>query len=90
MRPASFAVGPDETGDIEINEIKQYRNARCVTAIEAIYRLYRFPIYSMSPPVLQMTVHLPGMHMVSWKETENLEDVGRADTFSKVYVDRVF
>jgi hypothetical protein len=41
-------------GPIEINEVKQYRKARCITAIEAFYRLYRFPLYNMYPPVLQM------------------------------------
>jgi hypothetical protein len=75
---ASFAVHEcSENGPIEINEIMQYRNARCITAIEAIYRLYHFPMYSMSPPVLQMQVHLPGIHMVAFKHTDNLEDVER-------------
>lgn len=50
---SSFAVqNSDENEPIEANEIKQYRKARCITAIEAVYRLYRFPMYSMSPPVL--------------------------------------
>jgi len=72
---ASFSVGPGDDSDIAVNEIKQYRKARCITAIEAVYRLYRFPIYSMNPPVLQMQVHMPGMHMVPFKENENLEDI---------------
>ena len=72
----SFAVeNKNESDSVEINEIKQYRKARCITAIEAIYRLYRFPMYSMSPPVLQMQVHLPGMHMVPFNDGDNLEDV---------------
>jgi hypothetical protein len=37
-----------------INEIKQYRDGRCIIAIEAIYRLYGFPLYDMSPSMLQM------------------------------------
>ena len=32
-------------------------------------------MYSMSPPVLQMQVHLPGMHMVPFNDGDNLEDV---------------
>ena len=35
-----------------INEIKQYRDSRMITAIEAVYRLYVFKLYSMSQPVL--------------------------------------
>src|SRR6185312_7475844 len=73
---ASFTVAnQDQNGEIEINEIKQYRKARCITSIEAIYRLYRFPMFSMYPHVLQMQVHLPGMHMVPFKDEDNLEDV---------------
>ncbi|XP_066341099.1 uncharacterized protein [Miscanthus floridulus] len=55
--------GPCDTHAQKIDEIKQYRNARCITAIEAMYRLYGFPLYSMSPPVLQMQVHLPVFQM---------------------------
>jgi hypothetical protein len=73
---ASFAIAnQDQNGEIEINEIKQYRKARCITSIEAVYRLYRFPMFSMYPPILQMQVHLPGMHMVPFNDDDNLEDV---------------
>ena len=58
-----------------INEIKQYRDGRCITAIEAIYRLYGFPLYDMSPSVLQMQVHLPGKHMVAYKARDDLNNV---------------
>jgi hypothetical protein len=62
-------------GPIEINEVKQYRKARCIAAIEAFYRLYRFPLYNMYPPVLQMQVHLPEMHMVPFNDIDSLEEV---------------
>ena len=29
----------------------------------------------MSPPVLQLQVHLPSMHMILMNDTDNLEDV---------------
>ena len=60
-----------------INEIKQYRDGRCITAIEAIYRLYDFPLYDMSPSVLQMQVHLLGKHMVAYKARDDLNNVVR-------------
>ncbi|RCV11597.1 hypothetical protein SETIT_2G199000v2 [Setaria italica] len=94
---SSFSVETcGENGPIEVNEIKQYRKARCITAIEAIYRLYHFPMYSMSPPVLQMQVHLPGMHMVPFNETDKLEDVvqhsqmNREDANAPKYLYREF
>jgi hypothetical protein len=60
-----------------INEIKQYKDGRRITAIEAIYRLYNCPLYDMSPSGLQMQVHLPGMHMVSYKAKDDLNNVVR-------------
>jgi hypothetical protein len=88
---ASFAVqDAEDNGPIEINEIKQYRKARCITAIEAVYRLYRFPMYSMSPPVLQMQVHLPGMHMVPFNDTDNLEDVAQRTSSQKSMLTEFF
>jgi hypothetical protein len=58
-----------------MNEVKQYRKARCITAIEAFYRLYCFPLYNMYPRILQMQVHLPGMHVVPFNDTGSLEEV---------------
>jgi hypothetical protein len=58
-----------------INEIKQCRDGRCIIAIEAIYILYGFSLYDMSPPVLQMQVHLLGKHMVAYKARDDLNNV---------------
>ena len=60
---------------VVINEIKQYKDGRCITTIEAIYRLYNLPLYDMSPSMLQMQVHPPGMHMVSYKARDDLNNV---------------
>ena len=76
---ASFSIEPKDNGKKVINEIKQYGNSRMITAIEAMYRLYAFKLYSMSPPVLQMQVHLEGMHMVAYKSTANLNNVVRSE-----------
>ena len=71
MDCSTFLVADhDQNGEIEINEIKQYRKARCITSIEAVYRLYRFPMFSMYPHILQMQIHFPGMHMVSFKDDD--------------------
>ena len=54
-------------------------DSRMITAIEAVYILYAFKLYSMSPPVLQMEVHLEGMHMVAYKSTANLNNVVQSE-----------
>lgn len=76
---ASFSVDKSENDDTVINEIKQYRDARCITPPEAVYRLFKFPLYNMNPPVLQLGVHLEGMHMVAFKETADLREVARSE-----------
>ena len=59
MREASK---PDENG--KIDEIEQYREARWVTPPEALWSLYGFELSKNSPPVMQLQLHLPNMHMV--------------------------
>lgn len=76
---ASFTLDKSEKDDTVINEIKQYRDARCITAPEAVYRLYRFPLYYVSPSVLQLQLHLEGMHMVAYKSTANLNEVVKSE-----------
>jgi hypothetical protein len=50
---ASYSVDKSDNGDkVVIDEIKQFRDARCVTPPEAAYQLYGFSLYQMYPPVL--------------------------------------
>lgn len=71
---ASISLG--ETDDNEpIDEIKQYRDARWVTPPEALWRIYGFDLSKISPPVKQMQLHLPNMHMVSFRAGQELHDV---------------
>jgi hypothetical protein len=72
---ASYSVDQSEKEDKVINEIKQYRDARCLTPPEAAYQLHGFPLYHVAPSILQLTVHLPGMHMVAYSPTDDLHDV---------------
>jgi hypothetical protein len=60
---------------VVIDEIKQFRDARCVTLPEAAYRLYGFSLYQKYPTVLQLTIHLPGMHLVAHNETHDMRNV---------------
>jgi hypothetical protein len=61
---ASYSVDKSDNGDkVVIDEIKKFRDARCVTPLEAVYRLYGFSLYQYRH-VLQLTIHLRGMHMV--------------------------
>ena len=67
---ASMAVR--EAGKVDdqgnVDEIKQYRDARWVTPPEALWRIYGFDLSKNYPPVKQLQLHLPDMHMVSFHE----------------------
>jgi hypothetical protein len=63
----------DSNGNID--EIKQFRDARWVTPPEALWRIYSFDLSEISPSVRQLQLHLPDMHMVSFNVGEDLHDV---------------
>ncbi|ONM15392.1 hypothetical protein ZEAMMB73_Zm00001d002805 [Zea mays] len=68
MRDAS-----KENGDVD--EIQQYRDARWVTPPEDLWRIYGFDLSQNSPSVMQLQLHLPNMHMVTFHERQMVERV---------------
>ncbi|ONM19793.1 Helicase [Zea mays] len=68
MRNASKA-------DEDVDEIKQYRDAWWVTPPEALWRIYGFDLGQIPPPVMQLQLHLPNMHMVAFHERQMAERV---------------
>ncbi|KAJ1294542.1 hypothetical protein BS78_01G153300 [Paspalum vaginatum] len=72
---ASVAVREGNKADGDMDEIKQYRDARWVTPPEALWRIYGFDLSQNSPPVMQLQLHLPNMHMVSFHECQNIKRV---------------
>jgi len=87
---ASVAVHGDKGDGICVNEVLNYRNARMITAPEACYRMFGFPLYSMSPLVLQLQVHLPGYHMVAFNPKEDISDVVNREKSQKSMLTEFF
>ncbi|XP_010229638.1 uncharacterized protein LOC104582051 [Brachypodium distachyon] len=79
---------PDSEGNID--EIKRYIDARRVTPPEALWRIFGFNLYDNSPSVLQLPLHLPGMHMVSFNAKEDLRDVAAWEKASKSMLTEYF
>ncbi|XP_010230087.1 uncharacterized protein LOC104581332 [Brachypodium distachyon] len=73
-----------------INEICQYRDARYLSPPEAIYRIFGFHMFGVSPSVLQLQLHLPNMHTVAFKAGESLEDVVTRPTSTKSMLTEYF
>lgn len=79
---------PDSNGNID--EIKRYVDARWVTPSEALWRIFGFDLYDNNPSVLQLPLHLPGMHMVSFNANEDLRDVAAREKASKSMLTEYF
>ncbi|XP_062203849.1 uncharacterized protein LOC133906087 [Phragmites australis] len=71
---ASVSIS-DTDGNHEINEIDDYREARWVAPQEALWRIFAFDLSGISPPVLQLQLHLPGMHLVSYKDNADVRQI---------------
>ncbi|PWZ44727.1 ATP-dependent DNA helicase PIF1 [Zea mays] len=72
---ASVVMRDASKADDDVDEIKQYRDARWVTPPEALWRIYGFELSQISPPVMQLQLHLPNMHMVAFHERQMVERV---------------
>jgi hypothetical protein len=72
---ASVVMKDASKADDDVDEIKQYRDARWVTLLEALWRIYGFELSQISPPVMQLQLHLPNMHMVAFHERQMVERV---------------
>ena len=74
---ASVAMREADKEDSEgnVDEIKQYRDARWVTSPEALWRIYRFDLSDRYPSVLSLQLHLLDMHMVSFHQRQGIRRV---------------
>ncbi|KAL3352294.1 hypothetical protein AABB24_020373 [Solanum stoloniferum] len=70
----SFSIREDDT-NVEIDEIKEYQSARWVSAPEAVWRLFAFPISEMSPSVYHLQLHLENQQFVSFKTADNIDKI---------------
>ena len=73
-----------DSANVEINEqlehdeIKTFLNARYVSAPEALWRLFEFPMQEKSHAVKRLAVHLPNLQRVYFVEGQEDQAVNRA------------
>ena len=64
-----------EDSEENVDEIKQYRDARWVTPLEALWRIYGFDLSDRYPSVLSLQLHLLDIHMVSFHWLQGIQRV---------------
>ena len=65
--------------NIVIDEIKDYQDARYLSATEADWRLRGYSIVEHDPNVVRLEVHLKGQHIVYFEEGEEKEAVRKSE-----------
>ncbi|KAG5565447.1 hypothetical protein RHGRI_001363 [Rhododendron griersonianum] len=77
-------------GDVIIDEIKQFQDARWVSAQEAMWRIFEFELYEMYPSVINLPLHLPNKQTVPYGGNQNLENIINSDTASRTMLTEFF
>ena len=65
------------TRNYDYDEIKQFLNTRYVSTPEAMSRLLKFPIYSLSHVIYRLAVHLENEQFVDFKKGPEDESINR-------------
>nr|GEX62219.1 ATP-dependent DNA helicase PIF1-like [Tanacetum cinerariifolium] len=68
-------VNVDKDGDQVVNEINRFQDARYVSPLEAMWRIYGFPLSNIYPSVMSLQVHLPNNQLVRFREDDVLTDI---------------
>ncbi|KAJ2921310.1 hypothetical protein H1R20_g15783, partial [Candolleomyces eurysporus] len=69
--------GPDR-GSAEVsqdNEVKTYIDGRYISATDAVWRIFHFPIHEQHPPVVRLQIHLPGEQNVVYRDDQEINEV---------------
>ncbi|CAF4691815.1 unnamed protein product [Rotaria sp. Silwood1] len=70
------AAAAQET--LEWDEIKAHLDARYVSAPEAAWRLFEFPLHDKSHAIIRLAVHLPNQQPIYFAEEKKRQALGRA------------
>lgn len=65
---ASVAFAEDGHPERQHDEIRNFVNSRYITAPEAMWRIFEFPLHGKSHTVLRMSIHLEGEERVFFQE----------------------
>ncbi|XP_012837726.1 PREDICTED: uncharacterized protein LOC105958267 [Erythranthe guttata] len=76
--------------EMVIDEIKQFQDARWVSAQEAMWRIFEFNLNEIYPAVINLPLHLPNQQSVTYWTNQNLENILGWDQTSKTMLTEYF
>ncbi len=59
----------------QVDEIKQYLDARYVSTSEGTWRLFKTPIHDRSPAIERLPVHLPNQQLAIYRDMDNIQEI---------------
>ena len=62
-------------GQQAINEIKEYIDARYISAIESCWHIFEFPMHAEKPTVYSLAVHLPDQQWIHYNPDDVLDEI---------------
>jgi hypothetical protein len=81
---AAAQNGGEEAGHNEqVDEIKQYLDARYVSTFEGTWRLFKTPIHDRSPAIERLPVHLPNQQLAIYRDTDNIQEIANRAAANK-------
>ncbi|MCO5570635.1 hypothetical protein L7F22_024362 [Adiantum nelumboides] len=78
-----FHAAQDDGQRQHVDEIDMYLDDRYVSASEACWRIFEFPLHSDAFDVQRLSVHVPSGQMVTFQDHDRLGDVLQRDTLEK-------
>ncbi|ESK82929.1 transcriptional factor b3 [Moniliophthora roreri MCA 2997] len=67
--------GDRATVQFHENEIANYVDGRHVGPLEALWRIYHYPVHKQEPSITHLQIHLPGQHMVLFNPEDSPETI---------------
>ncbi|GKV43081.1 hypothetical protein SLEP1_g50419 [Rubroshorea leprosula] len=74
-RVTAILSHPRGSGSASLDEIQRYYDCRYVSACEAAWRIFGFPIHYRSPSVQRLSFHLEDKKYVIYKDNDDIEEV---------------
>ncbi|XP_073035172.1 uncharacterized protein [Primulina eburnea] len=79
-----------DDGENVIDEIKNFQDARWVSAQEALWRIFEFDLNEISPAVINFPLHLPNKQCVTFWKNQSLRNVLQWEHVSKTMLTEFF